>query len=153
RRCGNAAGSHRSPEWRRASVTRAATPDPAYFTECGLRAVALAGAAAALAPPDRRIASRLRSSVLSPMPLTWRRSSADLNAPCESRYATIACALLMPMPSSELAMVVASAWLMSTGVAARAGRAQARVSARAATRLRIMVRLLVMLGWRRVGGA
>src|SRR5581483_9338170 len=98
--------------------------------------------AATLAPPDRRIASRLRCRVLSPMPFTWRRSSTDLNAPCESRQATIACALLNPIPSSELAIVAASAWLMSTGVAAKAGNAQASVNASAARMLRIMSSLL-----------
>ena len=61
--------------------------------------------------------ARLRSSTLAPMPLILRRSSALLNAPFFSLYATIACALLRPMPCNSLAMVAASAVLMSTGPA------------------------------------
>src|SRR5688500_1809374 len=64
-----------------------------------------------------KMLGRLRSSVLAPMPLILRRSSALLNEPFFSRYATIACALLKPMPCNSLAMVAASAELISTGPA------------------------------------
>src|SRR5579875_3854492 len=81
--------------------------------------------------PSRRIASRLRARVFAPMPLTWPRSSTLLNGPWASRYATMALALLRPMPSSEVAMVWASALLTLTGVAAIAGSAMAKQSASA----------------------
>src|SRR5574337_490456 len=57
----------------------------------------------------------------------------------------MAWALLMPMPSSEVAMVWASALLTFTGVAASAGSATARQSASAASVRLIMWRSLLVV--------
>src|SRR5262245_6062088 len=60
---------------------------------------------------------RFCSTTFMPTPLTLARSSALLKGPFFSRYSTIAWARDRPTPFSSLAMVFASALLMSTGPA------------------------------------